>query len=61
MAHEEAFFVVVGVDEPAGDAICAVAVAFAGIEKRRGEKWMFHGARSHRLRCDSFYWISLLP
>ena len=31
MADEEAFFVVVGVDEPAGDTIGAVADDFAGL------------------------------
>ncbi|MBL0038642.1 MAG: hypothetical protein IPP36_08640 [Nitrosomonadales bacterium] len=31
MADEEAFFVVVGVDEPAGDAFGAVAADFAGV------------------------------
>ena len=61
MAHEEAFFVVVGVDGPATDNAFAVAAAFAGIENQLGEKWMFHGARSHGLRCDRFYWLSLLP
>ena len=34
MADEEAFFVVVGVDEPAGDAFCAVTTHFTtlGVE-----------------------------
>jgi hypothetical protein len=31
VADEEAFFVVVGVDEPAGDAVGAVADDFAGL------------------------------
>lgn len=31
VADEEAFFVVVGVDEPAGDAFGAVAADFAGV------------------------------
>ena len=31
MANEEGFFVVVGVDEPAGDAIGVVAADFAGV------------------------------
>ena len=31
VADEEAFFVVVGVDEPAGDAVGAVADDFAGV------------------------------
>ena len=31
MAHEEAFLVVVGVDEPAGDALGPVAADFAGV------------------------------
>ena len=31
MADEEAFFVVVGVDEPAGDAFGAVGADFAGV------------------------------
>lgn len=31
MAHEEAFLVVVAVDEPAGDAVGAVADDFAGL------------------------------
>ena len=31
MADEEAFFVVVGVDEPAGDAFGTVAADFAGV------------------------------
>ncbi len=31
MAHEETFFVVIGVDEPAGDAIRIATMHFAGI------------------------------
>ena len=31
VADEEVFFVVVGVDEPAGDAVGAVAADFAGV------------------------------
>lgn len=31
MAHEDAFFVVVGVDAPAGDAVGAVAAHLAGV------------------------------
>ena len=31
VANEEAFFVLVGVDEPAGDAFGTVAVDFAGV------------------------------
>ena len=31
MADEEAFFVVVGVNEPAGDAVGSVAAHFAGV------------------------------
>ena len=31
MAHEEAFLVVVGIDEPAGDAVGVVASDFAGV------------------------------
>ena len=31
MADEEAFFVVVGVDKPAGDAVGTVAADFAGV------------------------------
>ena len=31
VAHEEAFLVVVGIDEPAGDAIGVVAADFAGV------------------------------
>ena len=31
VANEEAFFVVVGVDEPAGDAVGTVAADFAGV------------------------------
>ena len=37
MADEEAFFVVVGVDEPAGDAVGAVAANFAGSGMEDGD------------------------
>ena len=31
MANEEAFFVIVGVDEPTGDAFSTIAAYFAGV------------------------------
>jgi len=37
MADEEAFFVVVGVDEPAGDAVGTVAANFAGSGMEDGD------------------------
>lgn len=34
MTDEEAFFVVVGVDEPAGDAVSSVAADFSGVRMK---------------------------
>ena len=62
MAHEEAFFVVVGVDEPAGDAVSAVAAHLAGVGVKhvhavdldlRSVDWRVKhaGARDNALLC----------
>ncbi len=42
MTNEEAFFVVVGVDEPAGDAVGAVAAYFAGGGVEHVDAFHFH-------------------
>ena len=52
MAHEEAFLVVVGVNEPAGDAVGTVATDFSGAGVKDIDALHFHAQPAIRLRQD---------